>query len=145
MTQYLTENCLIEVTQHGSRSRRGTITQLIKQHDIFLENMAKGSNIYVTYLDLSKTFDLVDYSLLLRKLKEKGFRENLLRWLRNFPCDRKQLARVGQSLSRESPLHSGVPQGSVLGPSEGHQKAIRKVLQKTGWLKHIFHNRSLPF
>ena len=70
----------------------------------------------MTYLDFSKAFDLVDHSILLKKLKEKGFRGKLLFWIRNFLLNRSQQVRVVQCLSRKAPLHSGVPQGSVLGP-----------------------------
>ena len=73
-------------------------------------------NVDVTYLDFSKAFDLVDHSLLLRKMKMKGFRGKLLMWMRNFLLDRCQQVRIGQTLSRKAPLHSGVPQGSVMGP-----------------------------
>ena len=70
----------------------------------------------VTFLDFSKAFDLVDHSLLLRKVKEKGIRGRLLLWIREFLSSRKQCVRIGQSISRKADLHSGVPQGSVLGP-----------------------------
>ena len=40
----------------------------------------------------------------------------LLEWFRNFLLNRKQRVWVGQSLSREAPLHSGVLQVSILGP-----------------------------
>ena len=97
VTDYLMENNLIENSQHGSRCGRGTLTQLIRQHDIFLENMAKGNNIDITYLDFSKVFDLVDHSLLLRNMKEKGVRGKLLIWMRNFLLNRKQQVRVGKN------------------------------------------------
>ena len=116
MTDFLTENNLIEETQHGSRSKRGTMTQLINQHDFLVENMAKGYNVDINYLDFSKAFDLVDHSLLLRKIKAKGFRGELLLWLKSFLSNRIQRVRVGQTLSRVAGLHSGVPQGSVMGP-----------------------------
>ena len=112
----MTENNLIEDSQHESRGGRGTITQLIKQHDVLVENIAKGNNMDINYLDFSKAFDLVDHLLLLRKLKEKGFRGDLLLWLKAFLSNRSQRVRVGQTLSRKAGLHSGVPQGSVLGP-----------------------------
>ena len=73
-------------------------------------------NVDVLYLDFSKAFDMVDHSVLLSKLKSKGFSGKLLSWLRSFLENRKQRVRVGQTLSEEAPLHSGVPQGSVLGP-----------------------------
>ena len=116
MNEFLDRNNLLEDTQHGSRGGRSTLTQLLRQHDLLVEKLAKGQNIDVTFLDFSKAFDLVDHSILLRKTKGKGFCGKLLSWLRDFLSDRKQCVRVGQNLSSEASLHSGVPQGSVLGP-----------------------------
>ena len=84
MTVFLVSNNLIEESQYGSRCGRGTLSQIIKQHDLFVENMAKGKNIDITYLEFSKAFNLVNHLLLLRKMNMKGFRGNLLMWMRNF-------------------------------------------------------------
>ena len=116
MTKFLDQHKLIEDSQHGSRSGRGTMTQLINQHDRLVDKLMLGKNMDVLYLDFSKAFDIVDHSVLLSKLKSKGFGGKLLSWLRSFLENRKQRVRVGQTLSEEAPLHSGVPQGSVLGP-----------------------------
>ena len=100
----------------GQGGGRSTLTQLIRQHDILMEKMSRGSNVDVTFLDFSKAFDLVDHSLLLRKIKDKGIRGYLLLWISEFLSSRVQCVRVGQTISRQAGLHSGVPQGSVLGP-----------------------------
>ena len=92
------------------------MTQLINQHDRLVDKLMLGKNVDVLYLDFSKAFDMVDHSVLLSKLKSKGFSGKLLSWLRSCLENRKQRVRVGQTLSEEAPLHSGVPQGSVLGP-----------------------------
>ena len=38
MTAFLDSNHLIEDSQHGSRSGRGTMSQLIKQHDMLVDS-----------------------------------------------------------------------------------------------------------
>ena len=78
MTTFLDENNLLEDSQHGSRGGRSTLTQLLKQYDLLVEKLARGQNVDVTFLDFSKAFDLVDHSLLLKKIKEKGFQGKLL-------------------------------------------------------------------
>ena len=105
MTTFLDENNLLEDSQHGSRGGRSTLTQLLKQHDLLVEKLARGQNVDVTFLDFSKAFDLVDHSLLLKKIKEKGFRGKLLSWLQAFLSNRKQCVRVGQNISTEARLH----------------------------------------
>ena len=115
ITEHLVDNNLLEDSQHGSRSGRGTLTQLLNQHDILVEKLSHRKNVDLAYLDFSKAFDFVDHSILLQKVKKKGIRGRLLNWLREFLTDRVQCVRVGQVLSKDTPLHSGVPQGSVLG------------------------------
>ena len=68
------------------------------------------------YLDIAKAFDLVDLSLLVKKLNKAEVRGSLLKWIMSFLKDRKQCVRVGNSLSSPRQVRSGVPQGSVLGP-----------------------------
>ena len=47
------DNKLIEETQHGSRSGPGTITQLLRQHDLILEKLSSHDNVDVAYLEQS--------------------------------------------------------------------------------------------
>ena len=76
------------------------------------------SNSYadVVYLDFSKAFDKVDFSVLFRKLKLLGVGGKLGRWLYAFLTDRSFRVSVNGSLSEIIAVLSGVPQGSVLGP-----------------------------
>ena len=39
-----------------------------------------------------------------------------MKWTLNFLTNRTKKVRIGRKLSDSAPLHSGVPQGSVLGP-----------------------------
>ena len=115
VTDHLNRNNLLEETQHGSRNGRGTLTQLLKQYDCVLAKLAAGKNVDIVYLDFAKAFDMVDHSILLEKLFRKGISGKLLSWIWNFLEGRSQQVRIGSKLSREAPLRSGVPQGSVLG------------------------------
>ena len=116
ITDFLSRNNLMENTQHGSRSGRGTLSQLLSQHDSVLSKLAAGKNVDIVYLDFSKAFDMVDHSILVEKMRRKGITGRILSWICNFLSERVQQVRIGSILSREAPLRSGVPQGSVLGP-----------------------------
>jgi hypothetical protein len=64
-------------------------------------------------MDFSKAFDKVSHNLLTHKLDHYGVRGKTNRWIQNVLAERKQEGEKSDSINVES----GVPQGSVLGPS----------------------------
>jgi len=75
-----------------------------------------GYPVDVRYLDLLKAFDKVRHGRLLLKLEAHGISGNVLRWIENRLCGRKQKVMLGRQVSDWSEVLNGVPQGSVLGP-----------------------------
>ena len=76
--------------------------------------MDDGSPVDVIYLNFQKAFDKVPHQRLLIKLKSHGM-ANVVNWVQNCLTDRKQWVSVEGETSAWSAVHSGVPQGSVLG------------------------------
>ena len=66
-------------------------------------------------MDMSKTFDKVNYGCLLQKLYEFGFGDSLLQWFSSYLMGRYQRVTVLGETSDPLPVSSGVPQGSIVG------------------------------
>ena len=66
---------------------------------------------------LCKAFDTVPYKRLLKKLQAYGIHGQILRWIEAFLDNRQQQVCVGSSHSEWMDVRSGIPQGSVLGPT----------------------------
>ena len=67
---HLTLLGFLDDEQHGGRSLRYTLSQLLEQNDWVVDSLCSGSNVELLYLDFAKAFDLVDTSILLTKLKK---------------------------------------------------------------------------
>lgn len=116
MTKYLEENKFIVRNQHGFRSGRSCVTQLLEIMNIWTEILDKNSAIDCVYLDFAKAFDKVPHHRLNLKMKSYGIGGNLLNWLTDFLDNRKQQVVIKDTFSDIKDVTSGIPQGSVLGP-----------------------------
>ena len=106
---YLEQNQLLNDSQHGFRSGRSSLSQLIQHHDRILEMLENGTNADVIYLDFAKAFDKVDHGIICHKLKSLGITGKIGKWLHNFLSDRFQKVHVNGALSSASTVISSVP------------------------------------
>ena len=77
-------------SQHGFRSNRSTLSQLLSHYDEVLRGIEQGHNVDTIYLDFSKEFDKVDKGILCQKLKQIGIHGELGVWIHNFLTNRRQ-------------------------------------------------------
>ena len=68
-------------------------------------------------MGLSKAFDCVPHDLLIAKLAAYSVDENLLMYIYSYLFNRKQCVRINNVHSRFQNVISGVPQGSIVGPT----------------------------
>jgi hypothetical protein len=71
----------------------------------------------VVALDISKAFDSVDHTLLLKQISASGVNSNVVKWLAAYLRGRTASILYQSCKSPAIIIHSGVPQGSVLSPS----------------------------
>ena len=68
-------------------------------------------------MDFQKAFDTVPHQRLLNKLEGYGINGKILSWIESFLSNRFQYVKINNSCSKSLKVTSGVPQGSVLGPT----------------------------
>ena len=112
LVKFIEENNLLNANQHGFRSRRSCLTQLMENYDKILNMVEKGNNVDVIYLDFAKAFDKVASMPQTEKLGiggKVGLGSIIF-------CDRTQFITANGATSTISQVISSVPQGTVLGP-----------------------------
>ena len=78
MVDYVDRNELLCDNQHGFRSGRSCLTQLLSHVDDIVKGLINGADTDAIYLDFAKAFDKVDHQLLLAKMRKLGFHEKLV-------------------------------------------------------------------
>ena len=67
--------------------------------------------------DFSSAFDTIDHTILVHRLHtDFGFTDTVLQWFSSYLTDRTHYVSLCNHCSDFAPVHSGVPQSSVLGP-----------------------------
>ena len=90
IVEYLETNYLLNQGQHGFRSGRSCLTQLIDHYDRVFHQCETGANVDVIYLDFAKV-DKVDHNILLSKIRNMGIGGKVGIWLHAFLKNRYQV------------------------------------------------------
>lgn len=121
LISFLDGNNVINECQFGFRKERST-TQAVYQAVVeVIDSMNDRKKTLAVCLDLSKAFDSVDHSLLIRKLNAYGIRGKASDLLSSYLSNRRQrvveIEKSGNIIKSEIiQVKKGVPQGSILGP-----------------------------
>lgn len=107
---------LISTRQHGFMKARSTATNLSCFINDVSSELDCRSSVDAIYTDFSKAFDRVNHELLLLKLSTFGIAEPLLSWCKSYLSNRESCVVANGYSSHPFSAHSGVPQGSHLGP-----------------------------
>ena len=114
---FLNKYKLIHENQSGFRQKHSCQTALVKLVDQWLSCIDKGDIVGTLFVDFRKAFDLVDHSILIEKLALYRLSPISLKWFQSYLSFRKQAIACDSGLTEFADVHSGVPQGSILGPT----------------------------
>ena len=115
---------LLSNSQFGFRKNRSTTDAILTfQHFVLsgfraCEDAGRATNVIAVFFDIAKAFDSVPFDKIISCLQNKfHLSSSWLHFLDSYLTGRSMRIRVGQVLSEASRIVSGVPQGSILGPT----------------------------
>ena len=113
---YFEKNKLLFGSQYGYRQKHSTETACLELVDRIMNHLDSGETPFCFFLDLSKAFDTLDHTILLKKLKYYGVQGTTLSWFQSYLSNRVQFVDIDGIKSKPKCIKTGVPQGSILGP-----------------------------
>ena len=117
LVAFLNKYKVIHANQSGFRQKHSCQTALVKLIDQWMACIDRGDIVGSVFLDFRKAFDLVDHSILIDKLSLYKCQGPDLSLISSYLQSRQQVIDSGKGLSTPAYIKSGVPQGSILGPT----------------------------
>ena len=114
---YLNKYKLMHPCQSGFRHKHSCNTALVKLIEKWMACIDNGDIVGTLFIDFRKESGTVDHSLLIKKLEYYKCSESSLNWFKSYLNTRLQAILSEQDLPEFAHILSGVPQGSILGPT----------------------------
>jgi retron-type reverse transcriptase len=120
LISFVTKYNILNDSQYGFIKGRSTISAIGDFVTKVLNALDNRERVMGIFYDFSKAFDTVNHRTLLEKLRQMGISGLANDWIASFIKDRRQVVKItddkGSSLSEETTLNVGVPQGATLSP-----------------------------
>ena len=115
--KYLTTEKRLYSKQFGFQTGPSTEHAIIELVDQIYESFEKDHYTLDAFMDLSKVFDTVDHTILIRKLEMYGIKGINLAWFRSHLTNIIQYISITHDLETDTKnICCRVPQGSIFGP-----------------------------
>jgi hypothetical protein len=141
VTTYINKNKMLSKLQSAYRKFHSTETGLLRiTSDLILANES-GKLALISFLDMSAAFDTINHKFLIKRLETSfGIQGLPIKWLESYLSERSQSITTSGGNSPFTPLESGVPQGSVLGPLLFvlFTNDVTNIIQSYGLLSHCY-------
>ena len=117
VSSYLNSHNPYNACQSAYRPGRNTVRALLKVVNDLFHSLNKGNISVLALLEFSSAFDTIDHPILVQRLHtDFGFTDTVLQWFSSYLTYRTHYVSQSNHCTAFAPVHSGVPQGSVLGP-----------------------------
>ena len=132
---------LYNTCQSAYRPGHSSETALLKVSGDLFRSLNKGNISVLALLDFSSAFDSSDHPILVHRLHTYfGFTDAVLQWFSSCLTDRTHYVSLSNHCSAFAPVHSRVPQGSVLGPIlfTMYIKPLSAIIDSHSIIHHLF-------
>ena len=141
VSSYHNSHNLYNACQSAYLPGHSTETALLKVvNDLFL-SLNKGNISVLALLEFSSAFDTIDHPILVHRLHtDFGFTDAVLQWSSSYLTGRTHYFSLYNRRSAFAPVHSGVRQGSVLGPIllTMYTKPLSAIIDSHSIIHHSF-------
>ena len=117
MDSFMTSTSQWNHNNHIYKAKHSTTTTLLEMTDAVFQACDEKEIAVALGIDQTAAFDSVNYQILYKKMERYNFEASTIEWMKSYLEKRTQYVTVGAHVSIMLPVESGVPQGSVLGPS----------------------------
>ena len=80
--------------QYGFRQGRSCEHALLKAKQVLLDSLSRRQVSLLLLIDFSKAFDMVEHSILLKKLEHYGIRGEASQWITSYLHNRMQFVSI---------------------------------------------------